>query len=90
MSKIQIEETQNGYILSWEEEWEAEIEEAENESKTHTVKHVVEVKEDCSDESYKEALTEVFLFLAEHFGETYDKYGEENLNIKWNGKGRKV
>lgn len=81
--KIEIEEIENGYILSWEEEWG-------DEGKMHRVKHVIEVKEDCSDESYREALTEVFLFLAEQFGETYDKYGEENLNIKWNKKGSKV
>ena len=74
MNKIEIEKINNGYIISWEEEF------ADGTYNTQ----VFETKD-----SDKDTLTELFYFIAEHFGAHYDKFGSENLNIKWNKKGTK-
>ncbi|MDO8499346.1 MAG: hypothetical protein Q7S66_01650 [bacterium] len=74
--KLQIESCSNGWEISYKEETE--------DGKFVTVKELVIEKE--NHEGMKELLSAV----ANHFGEEYDKYGDNNLNIAWNLKGHKI
>lgn len=92
--KLTIEQTNNGFILSWEEEVIVNesalstIDFSINPKETHTEKEVIEGDE--SDGGDKEAIERLLYRVAEFFGIQYEKYGENNLNISWNKKGHKL
>ena len=81
MRKLTIEKVENGYILSWCSEVEDGIFE---ESKK--VIFATEYTEGEEREGIKKLLIEV----AEFFGEQYDKWSSENLDITFNRKGHKA
>lgn len=88
MTKIlTIEETENGYILSWEEE----IFDDGDKPITKVVKKVIEEENDPLDETPhgRETMTRLLEAVAEYFCYTYERYGNKNLNIKWDKKGHK-
>ncbi len=89
--KIEIEKVDNGFIVNVPEE--------HTDGKTTKIitrKSVKEFKEDVDfnnndeDAGEKIAMTELFELMAEYFGIIHDKWGENNLNIKWDRKGHKV
>ena len=49
-----------------------------------------ETIEIIKEDTEKQCLTALFNLLNEVYGEAYDKYGKENLVIKWDGKGHKL
>ena len=77
MWKIEIEKIDNGYILLWKEELE-----------DGTFRIEKEVIEESDTE--KKTISRLLYRIAEFFGDSYDKYGKENLRISWNKKGRKI
>ena len=49
-----------------------------------------ETIEIIKEDTEKQCLTSLFNLLNEVYGDAYDKYGKENLVIKWDGKGHKL
>lgn len=47
-------------------------------------------EEDADTTSMREAFVRLVYALAEHYGFTNDNYGEHNLDVNFNKKGRKV
>lgn len=84
MTKIQIESIENGYILSWYEDEEDVNGNVVKEEK----KEVVEELDVLEGEN--ETMVRLLTRIAEHFGITYDKYKENNLNIAFDKKGHKL
>lgn len=80
---MEIAQTDNGYILQ-DYFWEDSTEDGKKIIGSNT--HVFEDK--GSDE--KESLKELLLKVSEILGYNYDRYGEENLNITFDGKGIKL
>ncbi|MBI4599780.1 hypothetical protein HY732_02565 [Candidatus Uhrbacteria bacterium] len=74
MIKLTIEEVENGYILS------------SRDSDGEEWKKLV--LSDPSDD--REGLKELLAEVANYFGERYDKFGSENLNITFDRKGHKA
>ena len=78
MYAINIEKITNGYILKWEEEIEEKVYKG--------YKYVIEGEEDMNSNETMKRLLE---YIAEHFGQQYDKWGKENLNITFDKEGHK-
>ena len=79
---IEIARTDNGYIIQdsfWKDT---------DESGNKIIGNNTYVIKDDYDEN--EAIKQLFLKLYELLGYSYDKYGKENLNITFDGKGRKL
>lgn len=76
--KIEIEQINNGYILSWQVEAEKNV--------FRTEKEVIE----DNDDDEKKVMTILLHKISNYFGLSYDKWGKENLRISWDKKGRKV
>jgi len=91
MTKLNIEQTNNGFILSWEEDWSSE-----DKDDVKIEKKVLE--EDCYSEkeehktmdSEKILVAKLLYEVAEHFGENYDKFSDSNLRISFDKKGHKL
>jgi len=79
MWELKIDKIENGFILSRKEEID--------ENKFEIVKEVI--AEGCNEDE-KETMTRLLERIAEYFGIQHDKYAEDNLNIAWNKKGRKL
>ena len=77
--ELKIEETNNGFILIWEEERE--------DGTPRVMKEVIE-EDEFGDE--KISMSKLLEKVSDFFGITYDKWGAENLNIKWDKKGHKI
>lgn len=80
---MEIAQTDNGYILQ-DYFWEDSTENGEKIIGSNI--HVFE-DEGCDE---KESLKKLLFKVAEALGYIYDKYGKENLNITFDGKGRKL
>lgn len=80
MLELKITQVNNGYILTSAEKDEDEI--------SYENKEVIEDNDDNDDK--KEAMKRMLERVAEYFGECYDKWSSENLNISWNKKGSKI
>lgn len=78
MNELKIKQANNGYILSWEDEI--------SENEIRTCQQVIENDEENENDVMKRMLE----FVADHFGQEYDKWKEDNLNILFNKKGHKV
>ena len=76
MNNLQIQQGENGFICSWEEE--------QGDGKLQILREVIEETGEVN------VIERLLYFAAEHFGVQYDKYGKENLNITWNKKGHKL
>lgn len=79
-NKITIKQANNGFIIEHEEDWSTE-----DKKDIRIEKEVIEDNDD-DNESMKNLLIKV----AEHFGVSYDKWGEENINITFDRKGYKL
>lgn len=77
---LKIQESSNGFILTWQEENEEDYE--INEYQTVVIEDKRDDKNEC--------IGELLYFVAEYFGVDYNKYGSDNLNIEFNKKGNKV
>ena len=75
--EIKIKRVCNGYILEWEEQ----------ETDTLILKQSEIIEDGNCD---KATMTRLLEYISEYFGNFNDKYGSENLEIKWNKKGYKV
>lgn len=89
MRKLTIEETTNGYVLTWNEE------ESEESGGLIRRKKVIEDKplkeyEDHDWRPNRRAMKELLAEVAEHFGYHYDKYKKYNLKITFKNKGYKL
>ena len=96
---LNIEKTNNGYILSWEEDW------SDEETNISDIRHEKEVIEnECPPENhpyYKEdglgemdeeqyTMKKLLERVAEYFGCSYDKFSKTNLKVTFNKKGHKT
>jgi len=90
MTKLTIEKIDNGYILSWKEDWSSD----DKEDIRITKKVIQENYEDDSEfktgDIDKITLGHLLTAVAEHFGELYNKFAEDNLNITFDKKGHKL
>ncbi len=77
MRELTIIEADNGYILASEIEMETGIMATE-----------FEVVEEVYDDN--KTLKKLLMRVAEHMGYQYNKFGSENLEISFTGKGHKV
>ena len=84
-NKLTIIEAENGFICEYEKNWSDE----DGEDDIRVFQHLIEDK----DNDGKKLMTELLEYVASHFvilGETEEnKYGEKNLRISWDKKGRK-
>lgn len=80
MNTLNIEKVENGFIFEWLEQVE--------EDKWKAKKELIEVDFDLDPD--KEGWIRVLKYVAEHFGVSYDRFGENNLQISFEGKGHKV
>ena len=78
---IEIAILDNGYIV------QASILEDIDENQTRSYSENEEIIE---EEDKKKALVRLLYLIAEKTGYTYEKYGEENLNINFDKKGHKL
>lgn len=78
MLEIKIEKVEDGYTLSWHEE----IDDGKWEEKKKVV-----FGSDCTDQEEHEGLKNLLFTVAEYFGEHYDKWKDDNLNITFDRKG---
>jgi len=87
--EVKIRRADNGYIVEYPDELddgtEVKIEEV-----FQFTKDEFDVMSFKTTNEEKIALGQVLFFVAEHFGELHDKYGEENLGIEFNKKGHKI
>lgn len=78
---LKIEKVEDGFILSWREEV--------NDDKWEEKKKVISGS-DYSDKEERKALKNLLFEVAEYFGEHYDKWKKDNLNITFGKKGHKA
>ena len=76
---LKIEEAENGYIAIYLEE--------EDDGVFRKVKKIFSNSE--TEEDDQKTMENLLYFIADFFGFSYDKFSENNLNIKWNMKGGK-
>lgn len=76
MTMLNIEQVENGWILSRREQTE--------ENKWVTVKELI------LDETEYEGIRSLLMAVNDFFGKNYDKYGSNNLKISFDGLGSKV
>ena len=76
MRELKIIWCENGYMLSHEEEIDDGI--------MRTVNIVIE-----DNENDKECMKRMLMAVAEHFGEMYDKFAPDNLEISFTRAGHK-
>ncbi len=76
MLNLKIERVENGYVLTYPD--------FDGEGKDIMSVNVIEDKE-----IDKDTMTILLEWIATYFGENYDKFKEDNLNIQWNKKGDK-
>lgn len=77
MSELKIKSAQNGYALEKVLTFD--------DGKTQEILDVIEEPDDENG-----AMKRMLERVAEHFGYTYNKFGNENLVISFTGKGHKV
>lgn len=75
MRKLIIQEAENGFIITLLPVTDDDL----------IVNEIIE-----NEGTDKEAMTKLLTKIAEHFGESYNKYSKENINITWDKKGHKV
>lgn len=75
---IKIRRIENGFVVAYDD-FSEEGEEIE-----------VETVFEEEDDEEKPCMTKLLYFVAEHFGQMYDKWDGENLNITWDKKGHKM
>lgn len=90
--KLTIEQTNNGYILSWQEEGLERRPSLSAISETYPETLVFREQKEVieGDEEDNKVIEKLLYRVAEFFGAPYEKYGENNLNISWNKKGHKL
>lgn len=82
MNELKIKKAENGFILTT-------YEVVSDDSQVGTLTEVRWVAKGKHDEDEKGALSALFCLIADLYGHGYDKWGNENLNVRWNGKGHK-
>lgn len=75
--ELNIKSVTNGFILSWDEEIDEEGGKA-------PIQEVIEGQDE------QEEMKRLLEYVAGHFGYHYNKWGDKNLEISFNGKGSKL
>lgn len=80
---IEVGKTHNGYLLK------TYFSDSDTKG-DKIIESDLEVFEFSNDEQEKEKIIQLLYKIAENLGITYNKYGENNLDIKFGKKGSKV
>ena len=80
MIELKIVWAENGYILDYEEEIEEGVK---------VIRHAV-IEDFDGFEGQQDCMKRMLERVAEHFGYSYDKWSDKNLNISFDRKGHKV